>query len=202
MNRSIFTIRSAGGPGTPGGLDTEVQFNDGGAFAGSDKLVFNKTTGQVSVTGPIKMVDGNQALNKVITSAADGVGSWQALPTKSLVVERTPEPTGFDFNQDSLTKDSAWHELSLASIIPEGTKFVILRIDIKNQNVVGAYVSVRKNGYTSGYANVVCRAQVANVDLHYTGQVCPVSADRKIDYIVENSGTWSVIGIVVCAWIL
>lgn len=36
---------------TPAGLDTEVQFNDGGVLAGSTSLSFNKTTGVLSATG-------------------------------------------------------------------------------------------------------------------------------------------------------
>ena len=36
-----------GGGGAPGGLNTQIQFNDGGAFAGSSFLTYNKTTGQL-----------------------------------------------------------------------------------------------------------------------------------------------------------
>lgn len=40
-----ITIASTGGGGTPGGSDTQVQFNDGGtAFGGNAGLTFNKTT--------------------------------------------------------------------------------------------------------------------------------------------------------------
>jgi hypothetical protein len=35
---------AGGGGGTPGGADTQVQFNDGGAFGGDASFVFNKTT--------------------------------------------------------------------------------------------------------------------------------------------------------------
>jgi len=34
-----------GGAGTPGGLDTQVQFNDGGSFGGNSSFTFNKSTG-------------------------------------------------------------------------------------------------------------------------------------------------------------
>lgn len=40
-----ITINASGGSGSPGGLDTQVQFNDGGsAFGGNSGLTFNKTT--------------------------------------------------------------------------------------------------------------------------------------------------------------
>ena len=39
-----------GGSGTPGGANTQVQFNDGGAFAGNAGMTFNKTTGVFTAT--------------------------------------------------------------------------------------------------------------------------------------------------------
>jgi hypothetical protein len=46
-----FTGSGSGG-GTPGGSDTQIQFNDGGAFGGSSYAVFNKTTGLVTLSPP------------------------------------------------------------------------------------------------------------------------------------------------------
>lgn len=42
-NRTWYMIGSSGGGGTPGGNDTNVQFNDGGNFGGEDTFDFNKT---------------------------------------------------------------------------------------------------------------------------------------------------------------
>jgi hypothetical protein len=39
---------SGGGGGTPGGADTNVQFNDGGAFGGQSSFSFNKVTSELS----------------------------------------------------------------------------------------------------------------------------------------------------------
>ena len=44
-------VVSSTGGGTPGGSDTQVQFNDGGSFGGDSKLTFNKTTGLLTITG-------------------------------------------------------------------------------------------------------------------------------------------------------
>ena len=38
-----LTIASTGGGGTPGGADSQVQFNSNGAFQASDKLTFVAT---------------------------------------------------------------------------------------------------------------------------------------------------------------
>ena len=43
-----------GGTGTPGGSDTQVQFNDGGAFGGDTGLTFNKTTDTLFISGAIE----------------------------------------------------------------------------------------------------------------------------------------------------
>ncbi|MDO8518167.1 MAG: hypothetical protein Q7S26_02655, partial [bacterium] len=46
----VCVTGSGGGSGTPGGADTQVQFNDGGSFNGSAAFTFNKTTNQLTTT--------------------------------------------------------------------------------------------------------------------------------------------------------
>jgi len=48
-----FTINASGGGGggTPGGSDTQVQFNDGGSFGGDAGLTYNKTSDTLNVAG-------------------------------------------------------------------------------------------------------------------------------------------------------
>jgi len=48
-----FASSGGGGSGTPGGSDTQVQFNDGGSFGGDAGLTFNKTTNDLTVTGAL-----------------------------------------------------------------------------------------------------------------------------------------------------
>jgi hypothetical protein len=45
---SWTTVSGGGGNATPGGSDTQIQFNDGGVFAGNAQATFSKTTGNVS----------------------------------------------------------------------------------------------------------------------------------------------------------
>lgn len=47
---SITINSTASGGGTPGGLDTQVQFNDSGNFGGDAGLTYNKTTDTLSAT--------------------------------------------------------------------------------------------------------------------------------------------------------
>lgn len=51
----------------PGGSNTQVQFNDGGAFAGSASMTFDKTTGTFA-TGPITSIGVNNRINLVPTA--------------------------------------------------------------------------------------------------------------------------------------
>jgi len=53
------------GNSTPGGVNTQVQFNDAGALAGNNGLVFDKTTGTLTVTA----ISGNGSALTSITGA-------------------------------------------------------------------------------------------------------------------------------------
>ncbi len=43
-----ITIAAAGGSGSPGGANTQIQYNDGGAFNGSADFTLDETTGEVA----------------------------------------------------------------------------------------------------------------------------------------------------------
>jgi hypothetical protein len=49
---------AGGGGGTPGGSDTQVQFNDGGTFGGDAGLTYNKTTDELTLAGDLNLDDG------------------------------------------------------------------------------------------------------------------------------------------------
>ena len=49
------TPAGGGGSGTPGGTDTQVQFNDGGSFGGNAGFTYDKTTDVLSLGGSAKL---------------------------------------------------------------------------------------------------------------------------------------------------
>lgn len=51
-----------GGNGTPGGSNTQIQYNDGGSFGGNTGFTFNEVTGNVAIPGSLSVV-GNIAGN-------------------------------------------------------------------------------------------------------------------------------------------
>jgi hypothetical protein len=50
-------VDQTGGGGTPGGSDTQVQFNDGGAFGGDSGLTYDDTAGALTVGGKTATTD-------------------------------------------------------------------------------------------------------------------------------------------------
>lgn len=72
VDSSLGTV----GGGTPGGSDTHVQFNDGGAFGGDAGFLYNKTTNVLSVGADIKANNDATAsttnLNPQITAFSNG----------------------------------------------------------------------------------------------------------------------------------
>jgi hypothetical protein len=61
----LLQTPGSGGSGTPGGLDTQVQFNDAGAFGGNDNFQFDKTNAQVVIGDTLNNWSGASQLTVV-----------------------------------------------------------------------------------------------------------------------------------------
>lgn len=76
---SGIPVPLTGGAGTPGGSDTQVQFNDSGSFGGDSGLTFNKTTDtltSVIISGTTGQFGGNVSAQTItIDSGAVGTPS-------------------------------------------------------------------------------------------------------------------------------
>lgn len=55
---TLDEVGAGGGGGTPGGSDTQIQFNDAGSFGGDVDLTWNKTTNVMTVAGDLTLDDG------------------------------------------------------------------------------------------------------------------------------------------------
>lgn len=53
VSGQIVNKTITGGSGSPGGSDTQVQFNDGGSFGGEAGMTYNKTTDTLTVAGDV-----------------------------------------------------------------------------------------------------------------------------------------------------
>jgi hypothetical protein len=77
-----------GGSTSPGGSTTQVQFNDGGAFAGDADLTWNKTTNVLGITGDVNLSDGGTyttTLQTITPTAARTISLPDATGTVALV---------------------------------------------------------------------------------------------------------------------
>lgn len=80
----VITIYAGagGGGGTPGGADTQVQFNDGGSFGGDAGFTYNKTTDSATLAG-LLTASGVIATGETASTIAsfDGGKKVTSLPT-------------------------------------------------------------------------------------------------------------------------
>jgi len=71
LNYDITNVITGGG--TPGGSNTQVQFNDGGAFGGDSGLTYNKTTDTLTTTNLVAQdVDITGVSNALTVNCDDG----------------------------------------------------------------------------------------------------------------------------------
>lgn len=66
---------AASGGGTPGGSNTQIQFNDSGTFGGDSALTFNKTTDVLTVTGAVTAIETSQGVGFVVAQGTSGNSS-------------------------------------------------------------------------------------------------------------------------------
>ena len=109
------TLTTGGGGGSPGGSDTQVQFNDAGSFGGDAGLIFNKTTNKLTVAGETE-IDGN------LNHDGANIGFFATAPTTQQATTSYPAPPPLPPVWDAITAASVDAELnaiqtSLQSII-------------------------------------------------------------------------------------
>jgi hypothetical protein len=101
-----------------------------------------------------------------------------------------------DIDHTTLTMDGNWYDWDLSSIVPAGTRFVNLRVSYKD-GTVGAYIQLRKNGYSNSNTSSPFGVLVAN-QYHYGNAWVPCDSNRVIEY--QLSETFSECYFTVIAW--
>lgn len=109
------------------------------------------------------------------------------------------ELADYHFKLADFTRDGNWHELDLSSIVPTGTKVVLLYISV-GDNVAGSYLYLRKKGQTNIYNLSQYVTQVADKAYgHFDLLFC--SSDYKLEYLAGN-GDFTAINMVVKGWVV
>ena len=71
---STVISEGGGGGGTPGGSNTQIQFNDGGSFGGDSDLTYNKTTNALESAG---VITASLGFSGSLTKLSDGTSYIQ-----------------------------------------------------------------------------------------------------------------------------
>lgn len=149
-NVSFMFLGSGGGTATPGGSDTQVQFNDGGVFAGDDTFTWNKTSNYLTLKGNIaspslRLVNATPAASAGVTLgylsayqdtlAAADIGGIKVLSDGTF--SNGDVPTRLEF----LTT-------------PDGTETPTTKMTIKENGRVGIGAAAPTNGFLEVNGNV------------------------------------------------
>lgn len=169
-----------GGGGTPGGSDTQVQFNDGGAFGGDAGLVFNKTSDTLTVVNIT-------ATGAVLINDSDGNAEIQ-FKTNGTDRARITGETGGAFvnrSEGAIYFQSGGNSTRL-SILADGKVGVGKFTPTTNFQVIGNYQLDDSDGSpTKSYR---FRTSGSALDYDFGGANLTISGFPNVDY----SGTQKV----------
>lgn len=104
------------------------------------------------------------------------------------------DPVTWDWQVGDLTTDGAWHDLDLSTIVPAGTKAVLMRANIVD-NLVNQLLYFREKGNSGWQNSSLLTTQVANQGINHD-VVVAVDANRVIQYWASST-TWTTINIAV-----
>ncbi len=103
--RVVSNGAACAGGSTPGGSDTQVQFNDATAFGGDAGMVYNKTTDVMTLAGNLTVTVGGSS--SVLTGSGLGVGVTTSGASGLLQVNTNGASLGQSyFSQHNATADS------------------------------------------------------------------------------------------------
>ena len=96
---TLDEVGAGGGAATPGGADTQVQFNDGGALGGDAGLVYDKTTDKLTVGGDIDLDDGG-TFSTTLQTVTPTANRTVSIPDATGTIGLVNGPTGsIQFNE-------------------------------------------------------------------------------------------------------
>jgi len=125
-------VGAGGGGGTPGGSDTQVQFNDGGTFGGDAGLTYNKTTDELTLAGDLNLDDGVGGNTTTIQSVTPTANRTISFPDATGTVALVSGANGtIQYNDagtlngnSDFTVDPDWNDAS--------TVFTGLKLNVTN----------------------------------------------------------------------
>jgi hypothetical protein len=189
--------------GTPGGSDTQVQFNDGGSFGGDAGLTFNKTAktitlggGTVTTSSPV--IDAAQTwndggvtftglkFNATDTASAAGsllmdlqVGGASRLSvSKSGTITAGPGNSGSNLaiRITGTTENTGWFNLGSGQIWQSANGTVVNRWNGSQLEIVSSgSIAFSTSAVSSGIDTILTRRAAANLRLGAADAAAPVA---------------------------
>jgi len=104
------------------------------------------------------------------------------------------DATGYDFILSGLTTNGSYYPLDLSSIVPVGTKAVLLNVRITGTS---ANIEFSQNGNSNDYNTALCYTVGGGAMSYDIVVACDIL--RRIRYNATNS-TWSAINITIRGW--
>jgi len=114
-NQLVLTASAAGGSTSPGGSDTQIQFNDGGSFGGDADFTWNKTANALAVTGTISSSGNITTAGDLYVNGGDIYG-----PTDANLILRSDGDVHLYIDQDTDVTTNKF-----AIVTPASTKFIV-----------------------------------------------------------------------------
>lgn len=190
------TSSLGGGSATPGGSDTQVQFNDGGStFGGDTGLTYNKTTNRLTITAPssptrtapnllLNSEIGNVAVNEVLGVIAANNATDQYSPANY--------PASIQFTADTNFSPGNYDARIGLFVNNNATETEALRLKSSGQNQLPQYGSGTFTGTTAKHLAVDSSGNVIETDISAGSDITqPSAVTHTFDGDIVNSANYA-----------
>jgi len=130
--------------------------------------------------------------NNQVLKWKDSQSAWVPEEVDGIYVDRG-DPSTDDFTISDLTTDGTWRTLNFSSIVPSGTKAIVLRVSVKD-DATPKQIAFRKKGNTNTKNTQAISVTTTNQEIHAC-LIVPCDSQRRIEYNA-TSATWDQINIV------
>ena len=154
-NGAVYSTGGGGGGGSPGGADTQVQFNNAGVFAGTSGLTYNLATNITSLGGTDPALNITGITEEHDTPAAGTLSIY----AKSIAGRMLPKwigPSGFDTPFQALVAQNkiAWwnppgNATTVPGVIGMGTLTASGTATARNVAATNIFTRAKRLGYNS-----------------------------------------------------
>lgn len=186
-----WVAQSGAGNGSPGGSNTQVQYNDNGLFGGSSGFVFNKISGNLAVPGSISGANliGNHYGNGSALSSITGANVTGTVANATYAVSAGTANSAATAGTAGTVTTNAQPNITslgtLSSLTVSGTTSIFEAIE--NVNLIGAQTGTYNYDVLDGAIQYSTAGATANLTLNFRG-----NATTTLDSIVGNAKSTTV----------